>query len=95
MSNDIRNNENASQYETTIDGITAYVSYDLEGDDRIVLTHTIVPEALSGRGLAGELVKFAMEDAKTRNLKVVPQCSYVQAWLKRNPDYQAMTTTSA
>jgi predicted GNAT family acetyltransferase len=92
---EIRDNKQRSQYETTIDGETAYVAYDREGADRIVFTHTIVPDALSGRGLAGELVKFALDDARSQGLKVVPQCSYVQSYLKRHPEYEDLVTTSS
>jgi uncharacterized protein len=91
---DIRNNESASQYETTIDGATAYVAYDREGEDRIVFTHTVVPDALSGRGLASALVTHALDDARAQNLKVVPQCSYVAAFIQRHPEYQDLTTTT-
>jgi len=88
MSHDITRNEQTSQYETTIDGQVAYVAYDLEDPDRIVFTHTIVPDALAGRGIAGEVVKHALADARARNLKVVPQCSYVAAYIKRHPEYE-------
>ena len=88
MSHDITNNEQTSQYETTVDGQVAYVAYDLEDSDRIVLTHTIVPDALAGRGIAGAIVKHALDDARAKNLKVVPQCSYVAAYIKRHPDYE-------
>ena len=85
---DIRNNEQQSQYETTIDGHTAYVAYDLEDPDRIVFTHTKVPPALEGRGVAGAVAKFALDDARAKNLKVVPQCPYVASYIKKHPEYQ-------
>lgn len=88
MSHHITKNEQTSQYETTIDGQVAYVAYDLEEPNRIVLTHTIVPDALSGRGIAGEVVKHALDDARANNLKVIPQCSYVAAYIKRHPEYE-------
>ncbi len=88
MTPDIRNNENQSQYETTIDGHTGYAAYDLEDPDRIVFTHTIVPSELEGRGVASAIVKYALEDVRARNLKVVPQCPYVASFIKRHPEYQ-------
>ena len=85
MSYDISNNEAQSQFETTVEGQVAYVAYDLEEPDHIVFTHTIVPDALSGRGIAAELVQHALAHARSNNLKVVPQCSYVAAYIKRHP----------
>ena len=88
MSYDIRNNEEASQFETTVDGEVAFAAYDLEDPDRIVFTHTIVPDALAGRGIAAELVKQGLQHARERNLKVVPQCSYVATYIQRHSEYQ-------
>jgi hypothetical protein len=87
MTFDIRNNEQESRFETTIDGSVAFAEYDLEEPNRIVFTHTIVPDELSGRGIAGEIVKHALDHARDQKLTVVPQCSYVAAWIKRHPEY--------
>lgn len=88
MTYEIRHNEQESQYETSIDGHTALTAYDLEETGRIVFTHTVVPEQLSGRGLANAIVKHALDDARRRNLTVVPQCSFVAAFIKRHPEYE-------
>lgn len=88
MTYDVRNNEQESRFETTVDGHLAIAEYDLEEPNRIVFTHTEVPEELSGRGVAAAIVKFGLDHAREKNLKVVPQCAYVAAWVKRNPEYQ-------
>jgi predicted GNAT family acetyltransferase len=88
MTYDVRNNEQESRFETTVDGHLAIAEYDLEEPNRIVFTHTEVPEELSGRGVAAAVVKFGLDHAREKNLKVVPQCAYVAAWVKRNPEYQ-------
>ncbi len=92
MTHEIQNNESTSRYETTIEGRVAYLTYEREGEDRIVFTHTIVPDELAGRGIAGTLVTRALDDARARNLKVVPQCSYVAAFIRRHPEYQDLMT---
>jgi uncharacterized protein len=88
---DIRHNEQTSQFETTVDGITAFAAYDLEDPNRIVFTHTIVPEELSGRGIANQLVKTGLDHAREKKLTVVPQCSFVAAFIKRHPEYEELT----
>ncbi|HYO77776.1 MAG TPA: GNAT family N-acetyltransferase [Thermoanaerobaculia bacterium] len=90
MTYDIRNNEQESQFETTVEGQVAFAAYDLEDPDRIVFTHTIVPDALSGRGIAGQLVKHGLDHAREKKLTVVPQCSYVAAFIKRHPEYEEL-----
>jgi predicted GNAT family acetyltransferase len=93
MTLDIRNNEEESQFETTVDGHVALTAYDLEDPNRIVFTHTDVPEALSGRGIAGEIVKFGLDHAREKKLTVVPQCPYVASYIKRHPEYQDLLAT--
>lgn len=88
MSNDIRHNEQQTRFETTVDGHVAYSAYDLEDPDRIVFTHTVVPDELAGRGIAGEIVRHGLEYARANNLKVVPQCSYVASYIKRHKEYE-------
>lgn len=87
MSMDILDNKQESRFETTIDGNVAYSAYDLEDPDRIVFTHTVVPEELAGRGVGGALIRHALDAARTSNLKVVPQCSFVASFIKKHPDY--------
>lgn len=88
MTYDIRNNEEQSQYETTVDGHVAYTAYDLEEPSRIVFTHTVVPDELAGRGVAAAIVKFALDDVRDRKLTVVPQCPYVAGYIKKHPEYE-------
>ena len=52
----------------------------------LVLTHTGVPPALEGRGIAAALVRAALDHARLHGLRVRPQCSYVQAYMQRHPE---------
>ena len=88
MSYDIRNNESRSRFETTVDGHTGYTEYDLEEPNRIVFTHTVVPDALGGRGIAAAIVKYALDSAREKQLTVVPQCPYVASYIGKHPEYQ-------
>ena len=90
MTQDIRHNEQQSQFEMTIDGYTGYAAYDLEDPDRIVFTHTVVPTELEGRGVASAIVKHALDHARAKGLKVVPQCAYVASFIKRHPEYEEL-----
>jgi len=82
MERKIIHKEDLRRFITVEDGITGYIEYELfEGE--MDLTHTIVPEAIGGRGIAADLVKFALEYAKERGLKVKPTCSYVKAYIER------------
>ncbi len=84
---DITHNEQAQRFETTIDGHTGYISYQERGDT-LVYDHTIVPQALGGRGVGSDLVKHALDYARANHKKVVPQCSFVSAYINKHSDYQ-------
>lgn len=67
------------------DGTIAQLTYQA-GDDRLVLTHTEVPEEIGGRGIAGRLVRAATGRAVRDGLTVVPWCPYARTWLQDHPD---------
>ena len=52
-----------------------------------VATHTIVPRAIGGRGVAGQLVDRLIADAREQGFKIVPQCSYVAKKFEDHPDW--------
>ncbi|ALF59836.1 GNAT family N-acetyltransferase [Psychrobacter urativorans] len=83
----ITHNQSAHRFETTIEGQTGYISYKERGDT-LVYDHTIVPQSLGGRGVGSDLVKHALDYAREHNKKVVPQCSFVSAYINKHPDYQ-------
>jgi predicted GNAT family acetyltransferase len=56
------------------------------------MTHTFVPQALEGRGIASALVCAAFDHARTNGYHVNPVCSYVAAWAKRHPEVLPLLT---
>ncbi|HEX8124695.1 MAG TPA: GNAT family N-acetyltransferase [Allosphingosinicella sp.] len=87
MTNEVRNNEAESRYELEVEGELALAAYRLS-DDRIVFTHTEVPAALEGKGIASKLVAAALDDVRTKGLKVVPACAFVKHYIDAHPDTQ-------
>ena len=83
----INHNEQAQRFETIIDGQTGYISYQQRGDT-LVYDHTIVPQALGGKGVGSALVEHALNYARDHNKKVVPQCSFVASYIDNHADYQ-------
>ena len=77
----------AHRFETTIDGQTGYISYK-ERDNTLIYDHTIVPQSLGGQGVGSALVKHALDFAHDHNKKVIPQCSFVSAYIKKHSEYQ-------
>jgi predicted GNAT family acetyltransferase len=86
---DIAHDRTSHRFTTEVDGHTGYVEYQ-RADGVMVITHTIVPSAIGGRGIAGDLVRAAVEYAKGHGLKVDPQCSHADGWIRKHPEYQAL-----
>ncbi|WP_184548908.1 GNAT family N-acetyltransferase [Mucilaginibacter sp. FT3.2] len=80
------NNETAHHFELSIDDMLAFIDYKLKGD-KIYLIHTEVPEAMEGMGVAAALVEKTFNYIEEHQLKIIPLCTYIVAFLKRHPEW--------
>lgn len=85
----IRHDADDRRFSTIVDRHKAFVEYE-RVDDVLVVTHTWVPKEIGGRGIAGQLVRAALDFAREQGLKVRPECSYADGWMRRHPDYDAL-----
>lgn len=51
-----------------------------------VIDHTFVDDSLRGQGVAGQLVRTAVDQIRSRGGKAVPVCSYARTWFDRHPE---------
>lgn len=77
------------RFTTEADGQAAYLEYE-RAEGVMTITHTIVPPAIGGRGIAGDLVRTALEHARAEGVKVAPRCSYADGWMRKHPEYDAL-----
>jgi predicted GNAT family acetyltransferase len=83
-----------SQYEMPVDSGLAFVRYALR-DGTMLLLHTEVPPAVSGKGIGSLLVRGVLDDVRRRGLKVAPLCSFVGWFIARHPEYQDLVARPA
>ena len=83
---DIHDNTGAHRYELPVGGEVAVVIYNLS-DKNLMITETLVPEALEGRGIASRLAKHVIADARTRGLMILPVCPFFSACLQKHPEH--------
>lgn len=55
-----------------------------------IATHTVVPRAIGGRGVAGQLVQRLVADARRLDFLIRPDCSYVARKFADNPDWASL-----
>lgn len=87
---DVVRNDAEHRFEIHEGNQIAQLVYD-ESGDTIALVHTEVPPSLEGEGYGGALAKAALDYARNQNLRVVPSCPFVAAYIRRHPEYQDLT----
>ncbi len=77
----------SGRYFANIDGDEAEMTYTKLGSALISIDHTFVPDSMRGKGVAQALALNAVEDARKTGWKIIPRCSFMQAQVKRHPDW--------
>ena len=81
------------RFTAVVDGLTSEACYRMVpqatgavAGTTMVMTHTEVPAAQAGRGIAAALVQAALAHARSQGHRVRPQCSYVHVYMQRHPE---------
>jgi predicted GNAT family acetyltransferase len=90
MTNIVRDNPELNRYEIEVDGqVAGFTEYYLHNSVAAFI-HTEIETEYGGRGLATELIRSALEDARARGLKVEPFCPFVRGFITKNPDFREL-----
>lgn len=81
------NNIEDQRFELQVEGHTAFIEYR-QGRDHFTLIHTEVPEALNGKGAGTAIVEKVLYYIEQHQMKLVPVCPFVVAYLKRHPEWK-------
>jgi uncharacterized protein len=81
----VRDNPALSRFELDVNGVTAVANYRLDGK-LMIFTHTEVPPQARHRGIASQLIAEALQEVRARDLKIVPRCAFVKAYVAKHPD---------
>ena len=83
------------RYEARVEGSegSGELTYSRVSPTKIIADHTGVDDSLRGTGVARALVERLVADARRDGTTIVPQCSYVRAQFKRNPDWSDVMAT--
>ncbi len=85
----VRHNDAEQRFETMVGENLAVAEYRRAGD-RIIFTHTEVPEALEGHGIGHKLAHAALEYARAQQLRVVPRCRFIAGYIRSRPEYKPL-----
>lgn len=85
---EVRDNVSEARYEALLDGVVAgWIDYRPR-DGWLIFVHTEVPPEFGGRHVGARLVTQALDDVRSRGLRVTPVCPFVAAFIRAHPSYQ-------
>ena len=87
LSLELIKNEKENRFEMNVDGNFAIIEYK-EYPGKIALIHTEVPPVLEGKGVATAIVEKSLKYIEQNNLKLIPLCPVVVAYVKRHPEWK-------
>lgn len=56
-------------------------------DRTMIIVHTGTRPEFRGRGIAARLTRHALDDARARGLRIVPECPFTAQFIADNPEY--------
>ena len=69
-----------------------YAVYDLAGPTMRIL-HAEVPASKRGKGLGGVVTRAVLDEIRTGSqYRVLALCPYVASFIRKNPEYEDLTT---
>ena len=85
---EVVDNPAEDRYEVRVDGKLAGAAYYHLRPGRIVFLHTEVDPSYEGHGVGSRLAMEALDEARSKGLRVVPRCPFVARYIREHPDYQ-------
>lgn len=90
MSADITHDAAHQRYSLIADGVEGYLTYERRQPGVRHITHTIVPDAIGGRGYGKRLVDAILTDIQAAGERVTSACWYASAIIDKTPEWAAL-----
>lgn len=65
----------------------AELVYVWAGEDKFIIEHTEVSDALRGKNAGKQLVARAVEFAREKKVRIIPLCPFANAIIRKTPEY--------
>ena len=62
------------------------MTYTMSDDSVMIIDHTEVHESLRGQHVGNDLVAHAVEFAREKKIKIVPQCSFARSVFEKQKE---------
>ncbi len=84
-------NTAAHRFELKLATGTVLVEYET-APGALTITHTEVPKALEGQGLASRIASLVVAKARHRGVKLIPLCPFFIAYLKKHAEHSDLVS---
>ncbi len=84
---EIRDDRESGRYAISVDGEPAGFTQYRDRPPGLAFVHTEIDDRFEGQGLGSHLISFALDDARSRGLSVLPFCPFVRSYIQRHPEY--------
>lgn len=64
------------------------MTYSIAGTGKIIIDHTEVNPAFSGKGVGKQLVMAAVDYARKNNIKIMPLCTFASSVFQKDASIQ-------
>ena len=94
MTTSVVENADEGRYEIVVDGeVAGFTQVRIDGDVAI-FPHTEIASEFEGHGLASQLIGGALDDIRSKGLRVLAPCPFVSAFIDKHPEYQDLRVDS-
>jgi predicted GNAT family acetyltransferase len=84
-----------SRFVADVEGRECVLDYERRNEKILDYKHTFTPEPLRGRGIASDVVRYALSWARRNGQRVVASCPFVQSYVDEHPEVEDVVATEA
>jgi len=85
----LKDNDFLRQFEIIVDNHLATIEYSLQ-ERKIFLTKINIPEEITEDDFQNTFIKIVFENIEERNLSVVPTCTPIVSFIRKNKQYRSL-----
>ena len=68
------------------DSRAGFLRYRIQGE-LMAIDHTEIDDRFDGQGLASDLARHVLDEAREEGRGVLPFCNFIRSWMERHPEY--------
>ncbi len=74
--------------------LLAEITFPLASKTTVNITGTFVAPSLRGQGIGDSLIRAAIADIQSRDMKIILTCPFAKSWFSKHPEFAHLTITS-